>query len=58
MKQKGILACCILLLMLLLSAVPSVQAEENKRVIRVGCPLQPSTTVKNEDGNYGGYTYD
>lgn len=34
MKRKGILACCILLLMLLLSAVPSVQAEENKRVIR------------------------
>lgn len=58
MKRKGILACCILLLMLLLSAVPSVQAEENKRVIRVGFPLQPGLTVKNEDGTYGGYTYD
>lgn len=58
MKRKGILACCILMLMLLLSAVPSVRAEETKRVIRVGFPTQAGLTMKYEDGTYGGYTYD
>ena len=58
MKQKGILACIVVMFLFLLSAVPSVQAEENKRVIRVGFPTQPGLTVKNDDGTYTGYTYD
>ena len=51
MKQKGILACIVVMFLFLLSAVPSVQAEENKRVIRVGF-LRTSLTVKNDDGTY------
>ncbi len=58
MKQKGILACIAIMLLFLLSAIPTVQAEESKRVIRVGFPTQPGLTVKNDNGTYTGYTYD
>ncbi len=58
MKRKGILACCLLLLAFVLSIAPAVQAKENKRVIRVGFPIQDGLTMKNDDGTYAGYTYD
>lgn len=52
MKRKGILACCLLLLAFVLSIAPAVQAKENKRVIRVGFPIQDGLTMKNDDGTY------
>ena len=58
MKRKGILACCLLLLAFVLSIAPAVQAKENKRVIRIGFPIQDGLTMKNDDGTYAGYTYD
>ena len=33
-------------------------AEEAESVIRVGFPMQPGLTMKDENGNYTGYTYD
>lgn len=46
----------IFCLMLTCSSVS--YAEEAESVIRVGFPMQPGLTMKDENGNYTGYTYD
>lgn len=60
MKTKKCLHIWILILLTLmlpiLSMVP-IQAS-NKKVIRVGYPIQSGLTMKDADGNYYGYTYD
>ena len=38
--------------------LPSVHAIGNKKVIRVGYPIQPGFTEIDRNGNYSGYTYD
>lgn len=47
----------IMLLCVSIFFIPTTHAK-NKQVIRVGYPIQPGLTMKDEDGRYSGYTYD
>ena len=43
MKQKGILACIVVMFLFLLSAVPSVQAEEACHTSRLSYAARPDS---------------
>lgn len=45
-----------IVLSIIMSGIP-LHAKE-KRIIKVGYPIQPGLTEKDEDGNYSGYTYE
>lgn len=54
--ERNVFAGVIVFLMILCLAFPSVAKE--RRVVRVGYPIQNGFTMKDSDGHYSGYTYD
>lgn len=53
---KRLFLCVVLAIIVIIAAFPSLAKE--RRVVRVGYPIQSGFSMKKEDGSYYGYTYD
>ena len=56
--EKGCLAAIIILILAALLPARSLEAKEDRPVVRVGYPIQQGLTEIDENGNYTGYIYD
>lgn len=56
-KKRIIPILCLFLMLCMMTSLSLIKAED-KKVIRVGYPIQDGLTMKDEEGNYYGYTYD
>lgn len=56
--EKGCLAAFIILILAALLPARSLEAKEDRPVVRVGYPIQQGLTEIDENGNYTGYIYD
>lgn len=57
-KSKQIIAFFVVVAFMLYTVVFPMQAKVEKKIVRVGYPIQAGLTEIDEDGNYSGYTYE